>query len=291
MSRPKTMEIKTAQKCSEGNTRLLSKKTRLQCFTSFAETAPIWDESKMNYLAYGKEICPTTNKHHWQGFVYWKNGHTIKSTSKWFNNAHVEHCIGSLESNEKYCSKEGEYTTFGEKPKQGKRTDLIEIKDKLLDGSLSVIEIRATEPIVYHQYGRLLERLEDDRLLTLRRSWRTEGFWFWGKTNTGKTHHAVGTHDLNDIYFWTAEDGKWFDGYIGQSVVILDDFRGELQYQTLLKMCDKWPFSVPRRGRSPYPFLAKRVYVTAPCRPEHYYVCNDKDSIDQLLRRFIVKGF
>lgn len=283
------MAKKETQKCSEGNTGLLSKKSRLQCFTSFAELEPSFDKSKMRYLAYGKETCPSTGKQHWQGFVYWKNGHSIKSTSKWFNNAHVEHCRGSLEDNEKYCSKEGQYKTFGEKPQQGTRTDLIELKTQIWNGEKTVEDIRNEEPMTYHLYGRTLEKIEDDKLRKQFRNWMTEGVWFWGKTGVGKSHRAFENFDPDTHYVWTAEDKNWWDGYIGQPIVILNDFRGQLAYDTILNLVDKWPFNVPRRGRVPYPFLAKKVIVTSPLPPDEVFNKRcEKDSIEQLLRRFTV---
>jgi len=45
-----------------------------------------------------------------------------------FPTAHIEKMKGNFAQNEKYCSKEGKLIEFGERPKQGKRTDLIEVK-------------------------------------------------------------------------------------------------------------------------------------------------------------------
>lgn len=284
---------KSEQKYSEGNTVLLSKKkdfkSRLQCFTCFKEEEPTFDIAKMQYLAYGKEIAPTTGKHHWQGFVYWHHPKTISASAKILKNAHVEHCRGSIDANEKYCSKENEYTTHGEKPTQGKRTDLDTIKNKLINGEITINEILLNEPMTYHLYGRTLEKIVDADTENKIRTWMTKGIWYYGKTGCGKSHKANENYSRDTHYIWNSEDKNWWDNYKGQETVILDDFRGELKYGTLLKLVDRYDFSVPRRGRAPYPFLAKTLIVTSPLKPDEvYYNMNIKDCINQLLRRFEV---
>ena len=47
----------------------MNKRTRNVCFTGFNETGYEFNEKQMKYLVVGKEICPTTGKEHWQGYV------------------------------------------------------------------------------------------------------------------------------------------------------------------------------------------------------------------------------
>ena len=75
----------------------------------------------------------------------------------------------------------------------------------------------------------------------------------------------------------------------GQDTVILNDFRGNLKYEELLQLVDKWPKSVKRRNRQPMPFVSKHIIITSSLPPEQVYVQrNEKDSLDQLLRRITV---
>lgn len=279
---------KIEQKCSEGNTSPLSKKSRLQCFTSFAEKPPTFDGSKMTYLAYGEEVCPTTNRKHWQGFVYWKNPHTVRASSKLLNKAHVEHCVGSLDDNEAYCSKEGKYTTFGKKPRQGERTDIIELVDKIKTGETTPDEICLENPMYYHMYGRTLEKAEDIAMRKKFRNFMTEGIWYVGETGVGKSHTAFENYTPETHYLYRSDNG-WWEGYKQQEIVVINDFRGEIKYSELLQIIDKWPYFVKRRGREPVPFMSKKVIITSTLRPEEvYYNLHHKDGIDQLLRRIKV---
>lgn len=167
-----------AQKCSEGNTitsehkddpkngKKNSKRYRsFPSFVSFLEEEPFYDDKLIKYLVYGKEICPTTNKEHWQGAVYFKNPVSIKQAQKILKigNSHMETVQKSnnIEDAYNYCKKDGKFKEFGSIPKQGKRTDLDEVKNEIVSGLVTVDDIAIENPMMFHQYGRTLERIED----------------------------------------------------------------------------------------------------------------------------------
>lgn len=203
--------------------------------------------------------------------------------------AHVEPMKGTLEDNERYCSKEGELITIGEKPKQGRRTDLEDLAKQVKEGK-PVAEILLENPQAYHQYGRTLEKLEDVAKQSSTRSQMTEGLWLWGPTGCGKSHRAFANFLPSTHYVVPLEDKGWWDSYAGQATVILDDFRGSISYATLLRMVDKYPFTVPRRGRTPAQFVSTLVIVTSSLPPEAvYHNLAEKDSLTQLYRRFKVE--
>ena len=104
----------------------------------------------MKYLAYGKEICPSSGKHHWQGFVCYKESRSLKAVIKEFSGDHVEIIRGSLESNKKYCGKDGDFKEFGKLPKQGERNDLNEIAEQILNDEFKDIE-NGSNIIRYHK--------------------------------------------------------------------------------------------------------------------------------------------
>lgn len=108
--------------------------------------------------------------------------------------------------------------------------------------------------------------------------------WLWGATGVGKSHTAFAGFNPETHYVKTLED-EWWDGYTGQATVILNDFRGQIVFSNLLTLIDKWPTSVKRRGREPFPFISKQVIITSDKPPEIIYYNVDKDRIGQLLRR------
>lgn len=246
-----------------------------------------WVGGKATYLAYGLETCPKTKKQHHQGFVVWKDARSsIKGVAKDLGGCHVEKMKGSLTQNEDYCSKEKWLTILGDRPMEnGKKRSLAEAAEEIAGGT-SVDALALASPTLYHQYGRTLSYLETIALRKKRRTWMTEGIWYFGPTDVGKSHEAW-EHDANAyLYPW---DGGWWDGYRGEETVIINEFRGGIQYSEILDLVDKWPKYVRRRGKEPIPFLAKRVVITSPHPPERVY-CNlaAEDSLEQLYRRFQV---
>lgn len=170
---------------------------------------------------------------------------------------------------------------------QGKRADLDEIQERI-KGGVSVKELRQEDPYLYHEYGRTMDKLEDDYLSGREREEMTKGVWYFGKTGVGKTHKAIQLGKEAGYYMW-ADDGGWQDCYEGQHTVILNDFRGKVAYNELLQMVDKFPYSVRRRCRAPMPFTSKRVIITSSLSPAQVYNKREaEDSLEQLLRRFEV---
>lgn len=260
-------------------------KVRAMVFTLFNACPITFDENCMRYLVQGTEVCPTTGRHHYQGYIYWKNPRSWRATCKKWK-CWVRPAKGTPNECRNYCVKEGNFAEFGKIPEQGERTDLEEKFRQIKTGELTADEVLWENPELYHQYGRTIEKLED---LYLRRQFRTEMTecdWIVGPTGVGKSHTAFKDFDPETHYVYRHNDKSWWEGYKQQEYVIINDFRGQIPYDELLQMLDKWAYYVPRRGREPMPFTSKKVIITSPLRPEEAYnKRNEKDSIEQLLRR------
>lgn len=265
------------------------KKTKLWCFTNYDLSFNYeyyYHHTTAEYVAYSLEICPTTGRPHHQGFVWFSaERSSIKEVAEQLGKCNVRMCGGNLDQNADYCSKFSSLIKWGNPPRQGKRTDLITVRDEIINGK-SVDELALENPILFHQYGRTLNKLED---IILRRKWRTEmteGIWYWGKTGAGKSHKAFEGFNNTECYTYPNDNG-WWDGYAGQPIVIINEFRGGIPYAELLDLCDKWPKTVRRRNREPVPFLATKLIITSSMKPSDvYYNIDCIDSLDQLKRRF-----
>lgn len=243
----------------------------------------------MKYLIFGEEICPETGRVHYQTYVYFYHAKTFSAIKKFFPpGSHIEMTAGSPKQNMAYCAKDLKFEEFGERPSQGKRVDLQLLAERVTAGEL-VDSLALCEPSAYHVYGRTLNKLEDIRLMKSFRTEMTKCIWYYGKTGVGKSHKAFENFTPETHYNHIMTDKGWWDGYQQQHTVILNDFRGKITYDELLNLVDKWPYSVPRRGRAPIPFTSKMIIITSPLTPEQVYVNRDKkDSLDQLLRRIEV---
>lgn len=254
--------------------------------TSYETEKPVF-KSFMRYLIYGKEVCPTTTREHWQCHFMTKRKMTLKRVIEKQKPHHIEISVAPQQSIE-YCKKEGKWEEHGTLPQQGKRNDLITLKDFIMKGEKTVQDIMLEDPMMYHQYGRTLNALEDVYKKRNQRDWVPECVWLVGPTGVGKSRKVHS--EEKSLYIYPYEVAGWWDQYDGEEAVLFDDFRGQLPLNQLLRICDRYAFAVPRRGRAPTPLLAKRIWFTSCKTPEQVY---DKDqmngdSIAQLLRRIKV---
>lgn len=233
----------------------------------------------------GKEIAPTTGTPHIQGFIYFKNVQPIASVIRLISGAHIEPMKGTPIQASDYCKKSGEYETGGECPENGRRTDLEEVYRMVNDG-MDLDDIVLQNPDAYNRAHRVLHRLEDIQLRRRKRTDYTQGEWIYGTTGTGKSEYAF-SHE--NAYAYPYDNG-WWDGYRQQETVVIDEFRGQLPFNELLRMVDKHPnYFVRRRCREPMPFNSKKVIITSSLPPWVVYGnLMTGDSLEQLFRRFEV---
>ncbi len=241
------------------------------------------------------ETCGKTGKRHIQGAVWLRNKDKSRLSAMrklcGGNTWHWEVMLGSW-SDQNYCLKEGGENIIrndGTGPSQGARTDLASMKRKIDDGA-SELDLWEYDFATMSRTSRAMKEYMD---LKRRRRFRTEmtqGVWYHGGTGVGKSHTAFEGFDPDTHYVHEVADKGWWDGYTGQEIVIFNEFRGGIPYERMLTLTDKWPCSVPRRGREPTPFLAKKIIVTSPLTIEGCYplLC-EGDSFEQFTRRFDVK--
>ena len=270
-------------------------RTQNWCFTHYdLEAVERFDDlvrgPDVLFLGWGREICPTSGRPHLQGVIRLsRKSQSVTYVSGLLGGAHVEKMRGTFAQAVEYCAKEGEYSELGDKPEQGQRTDLVELVDQLKEGTLSLPEIIMDNPMMYHKYGRTLEKVAWTIKSQATRTSMTKGIWYHGSTGCGKTHKAMEGLDAGDYYVHTTTDKGWWDNYQQQKVTIIDDFRGGIEYATLLRLVDKWPCCVPVRNVGPVPFVSETVIITSSLPPEEvFHNLAQKDSLDQLLRRFKV---
>lgn len=290
---------------------------RNTCFTlnNYSELSvkQLIDVAKhVKYIVWGKEIGEEGTPH-LQGYIELKQPKTISALNKmigWSSKPHYEPRGGTAKQAAGYCKKgsgpepeegwgyyfdhphetwDNDEYEFGEISKQGAREDLNELKDLITSGKRTVDEICVEDPIKVHQYGRVLDRLEDIALRKRFRKEMTQGIWYWGESGAGKSHKAMEGYDSSTHYVKCLDD-DWWDGYTGQETVIFNEFRGQVSFSRLLDLTDKWPTKVKRRNREPVPFLAKRLIVTSvQCPRDVYRNLVTNEPWEQFDRRFVVE--
>lgn len=235
------------------------------------------------HMVIGKETGDSGTPH-LQGFVRFKNQKTFSSMKKLLPRAHIESCFSEVGSIQ-YCKKGGDFFELGQKTEPGKRNDLEQVKQAYKAGKTLGEIVDAAESFQAIQLAQKLAPYFEPK-----RSWKTEVKWFFGPSGTGKTRLAYEILG-QDVYEIDGAKMKWWDGYCGQSNVIIDDIRQDgIEFASLIKLIDRYPYRVEFKGGS-CQFLAKRIIITCPVHPKVEFgggfISNDNsgDSIIQLLRR------
>jgi len=107
---------------------------------------------------------------------------------------------------------------------------------------------------------------------------------YWGNSGVGKSRrawHEAGS--VNDVFIKNPNT-KWWDGYRGQSTVIIDEFVGRIDISYILKWLDRYPEMVEIKGYST-PLLATRFFFTSNVNPRNWYPDINEQQLAGLMRR------
>lgn len=241
------------------------------------------DAEKITYMIAGKEIGPKCGTPHIQGYIRWKHPKTMSALSKipGFGRAHLTIARGDDFQNQTYCSKEGEWFEKGEPKKQGKRNDLLRVKE-IIDtgGNLRQCFEECFEKTVKHTGGII-------RYIFERQEYRETDdpppkvIWRWGKSDTFKTRWVWLTFGKPNVYQKRAN--KWWDGYNQQQVILIDDFNGKWEFRDFLQFLDQYQYM----GDVKYGHVkvnSKIIVITCEFHPRHFWG-QDENLLYQVTRR------
>lgn len=227
------------------------------CFTSYnVDEPPVFDPRTQSYLCYGREVCPTTNRPHLQGYIQYKSRTRLPTCKKAVPGAHFEPSKGTAQENITYCSKDGNFTEFGSPTlSSGAGSVFSSVITAARENRIQSIE--TDYPGVFLRYKKTLESLALFRSTDLTGSC---GVWICGPPRSGKDY-AV--RKFGNLYVKPLN--KWWDGYNGEPNVLLSDVEPDharwLGY--FLKIwCDRYPFIAEIKGGS-MKIRPERVYVTS----------------------------
>lgn len=192
---------------------------------------------------------------HWQIYLCTKQPVRMAGIKKMFPRVnHIEIARGSTAQNQAYVHKDdtciGRRFTYGDAPaeSQGSRSDLHAVSDLAMTG-VDLRTLVTTFPTMYLRYGRNMEKLAamyaEKRALT---EDPTVFIWY-GAPGTGKTRLVMEyARDLGVPYYKKPGNNKWWDGYMGEKVVIIDDFAGGIPYDELLNWFQRYEHPVEYKG-------------------------------------------
>lgn len=229
-----------------------------------------WDVHRM---AVAKEVGEEGTPH-LQGLVTFTRTFRLAALKKLLSRAHWE---PALVHDWNYEHKDGTEVFHVDNRRQGKRRDL----DSTHEAAAAKKTVRAfvVEQKPSYQSLRLFERLTDV-LSDPRPIQPIDVRWYYGPTGSGKTR---GVYDEFPTCY-SVLSYKWWDGYVGQETVLVDDIRPDwCTFGQLLRLTDRYPFRVEYKGGS-REALFTRIIFTAPLHPADLFAACGED-IQQLLRR------
>lgn len=275
---------------------------RRWCFTIFENEFELFNRAigskpdGIRYCVWQLECSPTTKRDHYQGYCELTRPFKMAGVKKLLSckSIHLERANGSREACRDYCRKEesrkegpfeyGEWESGG----QGKRNDLAPAISLICEDPKGGYKRVATEyPAILVKHHKGLQALQEAQKNPY--LGKSTIICYYGVAGIGKTRRAW--HECPDSYNFVAKPGQeWWDGYAGESTVIVDDYSGQLPYRYFLQLCD--PYSklvrLPVKGGFVTREFSKLVF-TSNEHPRFWYTGSDVGfDVEQVLRRFTV---
>jgi len=221
---------------------------------------------------------------HLQFSVTFKRSYSLAALKKLHSRVHWEFQDCVQDNN--YCRKRDSdlIIDIDNRKKKGARTDIEEVKDvvsstcsmrAVMNMATSVQSVRMAELwLKYNEPPRIID--PKDIKIHVR----------WGRAGLGKTGEIWRKYGETGVF--KPLSFKWWEGYDGHEVVLLDEFRGDYcKFKEILDLTDIYPYRVECKNSSRQ-LKAKTFYITSSLPPEEWYsdyVFGKNERLDQLTRR------
>ena len=269
-------------------------KSRNYCFTINNYTDQ--DEEALadldcKYVCYGKEVGESLTPH-LQGFVQFHSQRSLKALSKLIPRAHLEAAKGTPVQAITYCEKGGLFKERGlrplthsengakggaaEKARWNKEIKLVaEKKYSECDPKLLVSHFSGLHKAAAVMYPN--QQMPDTE---------SKMYWYYGPSGSGKSRRAI---EENPGHY-KKMCNKWWDGYIDQKVVLIEDFdnRHEKLVHHLKIWADRYAFGAEVKGGK-IDIRPETIIVTSNYHPREIW--SDPRDLDPVLRRFSIVKF
>lgn len=234
---------------------------------------------------------------HLQGFVCFRKRVSFQTCKDRLNSrCHVEVARGSPRQNREYCIKGGKYWEHGECPSGGAsngrstRDEVArEFVGAMADGGSGMDGFASEFPGAYYfsRHQLLRNFLGHQRAVE-----RPDVFveWYYGPPGVGKSRKA---HEKLPCAYIKEPRTKWWNGYMLEKDVIIDDFGPNgIDINHLLRWFDRYKCYVEVKGDM-VPLLACTFIVTSNFHPEKIFKWGDEvnPQLPALLRRIVLVEF
>jgi len=206
---------------------------------------------------------------------------------------HCDRRFGTQKQAIKYCSKaetrvEGPWEV-GTKQISGQRNDIDDLREAIKRGCISKERLLEDHGHCMARYPRFAQTCID---AYYKEGWRPVECWLLiGDTGLGKTRWVYDNW-AKEGCFWrlpAISSSIWFDGYEGETHVLLDDFAGaasKVSLVMLLQMIDGYMCRLPNKGGF-VGWKPTHIAITSNVHPNNWYKWTDRmNQYKALARRF-----
>jgi len=267
----------------------MTTKTRAYCFTLNNYTPDevrIAQEMECQFIVFGYEQGEAKHTPHLQGYVYFAAPRYAGGLKHILARAHWEPARSDAKTNQEYCSKSGNFYQRGTMPANGKRKG--EVMKEQWEAAFKAAKRGDLDEVDYsirfRYYGTIKQIAKDfmDKPADLP---ALDNLWIWGPPGVGKSRSARILYP--EAYMKMAN--KWWDGYQGQTNVILDDLgivHDKLGHHIKI-WADHYAFIGENKGGALF-IRPKRIIITSNYSIEHIFR-GDDSMIGAINRRFKVQ--
>jgi len=144
-------------------------------------------------------------------------------------------------------------------------------------------DIESIPPDVRVRYYSAIKRIASDHLAPVAMERVVNGYY--GPTGSGKSRRAWEEAGIDA--FPKDPRTKFWDGYRGQTHVVIDEFRGGIDISHMLRWLDRYPVVVEVKGSSTV-LKCEKIWITSNLHPQDWYCGLDSGTVLALLRRMNV---
>lgn len=240
---------------------------------------------KIRFIVFQTESGKEDGTPHIQGYCELKTRAKIGTATKLVGGrAHVERRYASQAQAIAYCTKKDTRVNgiAGENGiKARSKKDSIQELVKNMD-KMDVDELRDEFPTTFlMNKNKILTNILDKKGV---RNWQPEIEIYVGDTGTGKSYTAHKLHPNAYVTTWPTGGRWWWPNYYGQETVIMDEFRHQIKYDTMLQLMDRYDFTIEYKGGNSN-FVSKKIVITTNIDPKNWYPGLDKETKEPLRRR------
>jgi len=206
-----------------------------------------------------------------------------------------------------YIKKDGSFFEYGEIPKvqRSRSRNATQLPTKLEDVPLEVRENRIANTTLmakpaqdllkeglipypnYVKYDKLYSLYTLQEKLTSHKR-EVKVYWIYGPTGIGKSNYVRTQYKPEDIYL--KQNTKWWDGYINQPVVLIEEFQDHSMLSLMKIWADVYFFNAEYKGGSLTPKYST-LFITSNYLPQEIWPTTysskkgDEESVKAMFRR------